>query len=65
MDVTKLTKDLNDDDLAALADGVQAEARNRRPKVTMDDIKPGMSKEKSAEIWGELGRLVKGLTGGR
>jgi len=65
MDVTKLTKDLNDDDLAALNDGIQAEIRNRRPKLTLDDIQPGMSKEKSAEIRAELERLAKELTGGR
>ena len=60
MDVTKL-KDLNSDDLAALNEGVQAEVRNRRPKLTMDMITPTMSKETSAEIRAELERLAKEL----
>jgi hypothetical protein len=53
MDVTKLTKDLNDEDLAALNEGIQAEIRNRGPKVDqalLDRIKPGMSKEEDAAV---------------
>jgi hypothetical protein len=42
---TKFTKDLGDEDLAALNDAVNAEVRNRLPKVSLDSIKPGMTPE--------------------
>jgi hypothetical protein len=43
-------KKLGDEDLAALSGNVQEEVRNRQPKVYMEDIKVGMSKEESARV---------------
>ena len=50
MDATKLTKELADEDLAALNDAVTAEVRNRQPKATIEMIRPGMSKEDEAMV---------------
>jgi hypothetical protein len=64
-EITKLTKDLSNDDLAALHDGVQAEVRNRRPKATLDMIKPGMTKEEDALVRQALRDAAKDLFEGR
>lgn len=64
-DQKKITKDLTDEDLAALNDAVQAEIRNRRPKVTLDMIKPGMTKEEDALVRAALKQAAEDLTAGR
>jgi hypothetical protein len=45
MDTQKFTKELNNEDLAALHDACKSEVRNRSPKVSLDSIKPGMTPE--------------------
>jgi hypothetical protein len=64
-DIQKLTRDLTNDDLAALHDGVQAEVRNRRPKATLDMIRPGMTKEEDALVRQALLDAAKDLLEGR
>jgi hypothetical protein len=64
-DQKKITKDLADEDLAALNDAVQAEIRDRRPKVTLDMIRPGMSKEDDAAVRAALMQAAKDLSEGR
>lgn len=64
MDAIKF-KDLADGDLAALNEAVQAEVRNRRPKATLDMIRPGMSKEEDALVRAALRDAAKDLMEGR
>ena len=64
-DALKLTKDLDNSDLAALNDAVQSEIRNRRPKVTLDMIKPGMTKEEDALVRQAIKDATNDLFAGR
>jgi len=44
-DAQKLTRDLDNEGLAALHDAVKSEVRNRTPKFDMDSIRHDMSPE--------------------
>lgn len=61
MDVTKLTKDLTDNDLAALNEGVQAEIKNRRPPVSLDSIRVGMTPEEKKAVNSAIQNALKEL----
>ncbi len=60
-DVTKLTKDLDDAALAELNDSVQTEIKSRRPRITLDMIKQGMTKEEDALVRSALLDAAKDL----
>jgi hypothetical protein len=60
-DIRKLTKDLADEDLSALHDEIKSEVRNRKPKVSLDSIKPGMTPEARNAAMAAIQDVMKGL----
>jgi len=60
-DARKLTKDLDDEGLAAMADAVNSEVRDRQPKVSLDSIRPGMSADERKAVYGAIQQAVKEL----
>jgi hypothetical protein len=56
--VSGFVSGLNDQDLGELAAAVQREREDRREKLDLADIRPGMSAEERARVREEIARLM-------
>ena len=58
-----LTKDLNNQQVADLKAHVDAVAQNRRKKISLESIRPGMSAEHESDIRAEILRVLRETQG--
>ncbi len=59
--IKKTIGTLNEDEFGDLHNAVKEEAEKRRPKATLEMIRPNMSKEDDAAVRAELARALKEL----
>ncbi len=56
-DILKMARGLDNDTLKEFNEVVAGEVERRRPKPTLDTIRPGMSKEDEAAVIAEIIRV--------
>lgn len=61
MDFKKLIGDLTDEQLVEFKAAVSKEAEARRPKVSLEDIKPNMTREEVAAVRAEIARALNNI----
>ncbi len=59
-EILKMVKGMSGDMLKEFHEAASDEAERRRPKATLDMIRPGMTKEEIALVRGEIARVIQG-----